>query len=98
MQRSRKLLSAHPPDRLPVAGRLVDKRVIISLVGWTELARVVRGRFLALRSQTFVTAAWLDGCGQGRIILRHMLPSLASHIIASVTLAIALMIQAEPSL
>ena len=59
---------------------------------------MVRGRFLALRSETFVTAAWLDGCSQGRIIFRHMLPSLTSHIIASVTLAIPLMILAETSL
>ena len=72
--------------------------LIISLIGWTELARVVRGRFLALRSEIFVTAAWLDGCSQGRIIFRHMLPSLTSHIIASVTLAIPLMILAETSL
>jgi peptide/nickel transport system permease protein len=72
--------------------------LIISLIGWTELARVVRGRFLALRSETFVTAAWLDGCSQGRIIFRHMLPALSSHIIASVTLAIPMMILAETSL
>ncbi len=72
--------------------------LIISLIGWTELARVVRGRFLALRSETFVTAAWLDGCSERRIIFRHMLPSLTSHIIASVTLAIPLMILAETSL
>jgi peptide/nickel transport system permease protein len=72
--------------------------LIISLIGWTELARVVRGRFLALRSESFVTAAWLDGCGRGRIIFRHMLPSLTSHIIASVTLAIPVMILAETAL
>jgi peptide/nickel transport system permease protein len=72
--------------------------VIISLIGWTELARVVRGRFLALRSESFVTAAWLDGCSRGRIIYRHMLPSLTSHIIASVTLAIPAMILAETAL
>jgi peptide/nickel transport system permease protein len=72
--------------------------LIISLIGWTELARVVRGRFLAIRSETYVTAAWLDGCSQARIIFRHMLPSLTSHIIASVTLAIPLMILAETAL
>ena len=72
--------------------------LIISLVGWTELARVVRGRFLALRGDSFVTAAWLDGCSQGRIIFRHMLPSLTSHIIAAVTLAIPNMILAETAL
>ena len=35
--------------------------IIISLIGWTELARVVRGRFLALREEDFVTAAELAG-------------------------------------
>ena len=72
--------------------------LIISLIGWTELARVVRGRFLALRSDVFVTAAWLDGCSRPRIIFRHMLPAMTSHIIASVTLAIPLMILAETAL
>ncbi|MGC3961775.1 MAG: ABC transporter permease [Rhodocyclaceae bacterium] len=72
--------------------------VIISLIGWTSLARVVRGRFLAMRTEVFVVAAKLDGCGEGRVIFRHMLPSLASHIIAAVTLAIPNMIIAETSL
>ena len=35
--------------------------IIISLIGWTELARVVRGRFLSLRQEDFVTAADLVG-------------------------------------
>jgi len=72
--------------------------LIISLIGWTELARVVRGRFLALREEDFVIAAELSGASQGRIIFRHMLPSFASHIIASVTLAIPAMILAETAL
>ena len=61
--------------------------LILSLIGWTGLARVVRGRFLALRSEDFVTAARLDGSSEARLIFRHMLPSLTSHIIAVVTLA-----------
>ena len=72
--------------------------VILSLIGWTELARVVRGRFLALRTDDFVIAARLDGASEGRVIFRHILPSMVSHIIASVTLAIPLMILAETSL
>jgi peptide/nickel transport system permease protein len=91
------LAAALPKNWSPVTTYFMIT-LIISLVGWTELARVVRGRFLALRSETFVTAAWLDGCSQSRIIFRHMLPSLASHIIASVTLAIPMMILAETSL
>ena len=72
--------------------------VILSLIGWTELVRVVRGRFLALRTDDFVIAARLDGASEGRVIFRHILPSMLSHIIASVTLAIPLMILAETSL
>lgn len=72
--------------------------LIISLIGWTELARVVRGRFLSLREEDFVMAAELAGCGQMRIILRHMVPSFLSHIIASTTLALPAMIISETSL
>jgi peptide/nickel transport system permease protein len=72
--------------------------IILSILGWTGLARVVRGRFLSLREEEFVTAARLDGTSQMRIILRHMLPSFTSHIIASITLAIPAMILAETAL
>jgi peptide/nickel transport system permease protein len=72
--------------------------LILSLIGWTGLARVVRGRFLSLREEEFVTAARLDGAGEMRIILRHMVPSFSSHIIASLTLAIPATILAETSL
>lgn len=66
--------------------------VILSLIGWTTLGREVRGRFLALREEDFVVAARLAGCSQMRVILRHMVPSFASHIIAASTLAIPVMI------
>jgi len=72
--------------------------VILSLVGWTDLARVVRGRFLSLREEDFVMAARLAGASEARIIGKHLLPSFASHIIASVTLSIPSMILAETSL
>ena len=72
--------------------------IIISLLGWTELARVVRGRFLSLREEDFVMAARLAGCSQMRIILRHMVPSFLSHIIAATTLALPAMIISETSL
>jgi peptide/nickel transport system permease protein len=71
---------------------------IVSLLGWTGLAREVRGRFLALRREDFVTAAWLDGSSEKRLIFRHILPSLTSHILAVVTLAVPSMIVAETSL
>jgi peptide/nickel transport system permease protein len=72
--------------------------VIISLIGWAELARVVRGRFLSLREEDFVMAAELAGCSRTRIIVSHLIPSFLSHIIAATTLAIPAMIISETSL
>ena len=72
--------------------------IILALIGWTELARVVRGRVLALKSEDFVAAARLDGASEMRIILRHIVPSFMSHIIAVATLAIPAMILAETTL
>lgn len=72
--------------------------IIISLLGWTELARVVRGRFLALREEDFVVSARLAGCSEMRIIFVHMVPSFLSHIIAATTLALPAMIISETAL
>jgi peptide/nickel transport system permease protein len=72
--------------------------IILSLTGWTGLARVVRSKFLSLREEDFVVSARLAGASELRIILRHMLPSFMSHIIASVTLAIPGMILGETAL
>ncbi|MCB1815035.1 MAG: ABC transporter permease [Candidatus Competibacteraceae bacterium] len=66
--------------------------IILSLIGWTTLGREVRGRFLSVREEDFVVAAQLSGCSQMRIIFRHMLPTFTSHIIATSTLAIPVMI------
>ncbi len=72
--------------------------IILSFIGWTGLARVVRGRFLSLRTEDFVMAARLDGASELTTIWRHMVPSFFSHIIASLTLSIPGMILAETSL
>jgi len=72
--------------------------IIISLLGWTELARVVRGRFLAMREEDFVVSARLVGCTQLRTIFVHMVPSFMSHIIAATTLALPAMIISETAL
>ncbi|WP_371074500.1 MULTISPECIES: ABC transporter permease [unclassified Sinorhizobium] len=72
--------------------------MIISLIGWTSLAREVRGRFMSWRNEVFVIAARLDGTSELKIITRHLVPGFVSHIIASTTLAIPAMIIAETSL
>ena len=72
--------------------------VILSLIGWTGIARVVRGRFLSLREEDFILAARLANANTLRIILRHMVPSFLSYIIASLTLSIPGMILGETGL
>ena len=54
--------------------------LIVSLLGWTSLAREVRGKFLSLRNEDFIVAARLDGMSEIGIIFKHMVPSFLSHI------------------
>ena len=91
-------LAAALPADWTVIQVYISITVIISLIGWTELARVVRGRFLALREEDFITAAELAGASRLRIIFRHMVPSFLSHIIAAVSLALPAMIISETTL
>jgi peptide/nickel transport system permease protein len=72
--------------------------IILSMFGWTGLARVVRGRFLSIRQEDFVIAAQLSGSSRFKIIRIHMIPSFLSHIIAAITLSIPAMIIGETSL
>lgn len=91
-------LAAALPQNWPALLTYFMITLILSLIGWAQIARVVRGRFLSLRTEDFVTAARLDGASEPRIIFRHMLPSFMSHIIAAATLAVPAMILAETSL
>ena len=91
-------LSAAIPNNWPVTRVYFAIVVILSFIGWTSLARVVRGKFLSLREEDFIMAARFVGTSERRIILRHMVPSFQSHIIAAMTLAIPAMILAETSL
>jgi peptide/nickel transport system permease protein len=91
------LAAAVPPTMDPIKVYFFIT-LILSVIGWTELARVVRGKFLALKTEDFVLAARMDGASNLRIIMRHMVPSFMSHIIAVVTLSVPVMILAETSL
>lgn len=91
------LSAALPATWSPVA-TYFGVTIILSLFGWTTLARQVRGRFLAMRQEDFVVAARLMGASDTRIVFRHMLPSFSSHIITTATLAIPAMILGETAL
>jgi peptide/nickel transport system permease protein len=72
--------------------------IILGLLDWTGLARAVRSKLLSLREEDFCVAAQLMGARPARIIGRHLLPSFASHLIASVTLSVPAMILGETAL
>jgi len=91
-------MAAALPTSMPPEQVYFGITIILSFIGWTGLARVVRGRFLALREEDFVMAARLDGNTQIAIITKHMVPSFLSHIIASITIAIPGMILSETAL
>jgi len=72
--------------------------IVLSLLGWTWLARVVRGKILSLREEDYAVAAKLMGASHGRILFRHLLPGFTSHIIVALTLRVPVMILGETSL
>ena len=91
-------LSASVPKDWSVYRIYFIVTLIIAMFVWTEMARVVRGRFLSLREEDFVTAARLSGATDLRIIFRHMLPNFISHVITVVTLTLPFMIINETAL
>ena len=72
--------------------------IILSLIGWSGIARVVRGKFLELREENFVMAAVISGATPSRIILKHLIPSFSSYLIVQITLLIPNMILGETAL
>jgi peptide/nickel transport system permease protein len=91
-------LAAAVPANWPILRVYFTIVVILSLVGWTGLARVVRSKFISLKNEEFVKAARIAGTSTIRIIMVHMVPMFASHLIASLTLSVPGMILGETSL
>jgi len=91
-------LAAALPTEWPPIRIYFGITVILSLVGWTGLARVVRGKLLELREEDFVMAAKIAGETDLGIIRKHLLPSFMSYLIVNLTLAIPGMILGETAL
>lgn len=72
--------------------------LLLSLLNWTGLARVVRGKILSLREEEYAVAARLMGASHSRILFRHLLPGFTSHIIVALTLSVPGMILGETAL
>ena len=91
------LAAAMPADWSPLRTYFAIT-VVLSLLGWTGLARVVRGKILGLREEDYAVAARLLGASGGRILVRHLLPGFTSHIIVALTLSVPGMILGETAL
>lgn len=91
-------IAAALPQDMSVVKRYFLISIITSLIGWTGLARQVRGKVMGYKNQDFSSAARLAGASHWRIIVRHLLPNSSSHIIVSAALAVPGTILAETSL
>lgn len=91
------LAAIMPPD-WPALWAYFAITVVLSLLSWTGLARVVRGKILALREEDYAVAARLLGASHGRILFRHLLPGFTSHIVVVLTLSVPAMILGETAL
>lgn len=69
--------------------------IIVALVGWTTVARLVRGAALSLRERDFVQAAIVQGASARRIMFVHLLPNLFSPIVVATTLSVGNVILLE---
>ena len=91
-------LSAALPATWSIVAVYFGITVILSLIGWTGLARVVRGKLLELREADFVLAARIAGKRELPIIRQHLLPSFASYLVVDISLRIPGMILGETAL
>jgi len=91
-------LSAAVPRDWDVIKTYFAITLILALVGWTGLARVIRGKILSLREEDFALAAKVTGASNARILLRHLLPGFTSYMVVHLTLAIPAMILGETTL
>lgn len=72
--------------------------VVLAFINWTGLAREVRGLVLSLKQRDYVHAAEASGASTARIVGRHMIPNMSSHIIVTATLAVPGTILGESAL
>ena len=91
-------LSAALPPHWPPLLTYFGITIILSFIGWTWLARQLRGKVLALRQEEYVVASELAGANSLWVIFRHLIPATLSHIIVIATLALPNMILAETAL
>jgi peptide/nickel transport system permease protein len=75
-----------------LGGGIQNVIIAVGAIGWRAYTRLVRAEVLSLKQETFVESARAVGCGQLRIILRHILPYTLGPVIAYSSLAVAIAI------
>lgn len=91
-------LSAAIPPQWPPEWVYAGIVMVLAFVNWTGLAREVRGLVLSLKKRDFVAAAEASGGSTARIVRKHLIPNMASHIIVTATLAVPITILGESAL
>ena len=91
------LSAAMPPDWTSIRVYFAIT-TLLGLLSWGSLARQIRGKVLALRSQEFIEAARALGASDARIVFRHLIPNVLNHIVVIATLTIPWIILAETAL
>ncbi|NOU96120.1 ABC transporter permease subunit [Paenibacillus sp. LMG 31456] len=91
-------LSAAIPPRIPVVTMYIYIVIIFAFIGWTELARVARGKFISLKNEEYVLAAKIAGVSPAKIIMKHLIPGFISYLVVATTLAIPSMILGETAM
>jgi oligopeptide transport system permease protein len=80
---------------LPKLARLLFLFAGLGAVSWLNMARIVRGQVLSLRTRPFVEASRVLGAGQGRILFRHILPNVVGVVIVYLTLTVPAIVMYE---
>ena len=91
-------LAAIIPKEWPSTYVYLGIVIIFGLISWAGLAREVRGKVLAIRRSDYIYAAEVSGANSIRIIIKHIIPNVLSHIIVIATLSIPIMIIGEAAL
>ena len=91
-------LSAAIPATWPPEWVYAGIVVVLAFLGWTGLAREVRGLTLSVKKRDFVLAAQASGASTARIVRKHLIPTVTSHIIVTATLAVPVTILGESAL
>ncbi|MBO5327644.1 MAG: ABC transporter permease [Clostridia bacterium] len=78
--------------------RLYYLMMLLTLLGWSGVARLVRGQILSLREQEFMLAAKCAGLSTSSKIFKHLLPNVLPQLIVSMTLGLGSIILTEATL